>query len=115
MGSEWERRRADGFKKRLDRGLVELGTPNLFTKQPERAARIVAADITDGASVKEGQDLVIQKIGNRLAVMCGLQEVGQLLNPHSEIVGAVERSFGMARGVIQIFHKEALVAEISIC
>jgi hypothetical protein len=32
MGSEWERKRAEGFKKRLDKRLVELGTPNLFTQ-----------------------------------------------------------------------------------
>ncbi len=115
MGSEWERKRAEGFKKGLDKRLVELGTPNLFTQQPERAARIVAADIAAGLSVKEGQYLIVQKIGNRLAVMRGLQEIGELSNPPSEIIGAVERSFGMARGIIHAFHEEAAVAEISIC
>jgi hypothetical protein len=115
MGSEWERKRAEGFKKRLDKGLVELGTPNLFTQRPERAPRVAAADIAEGTSVKEGQTLMIQKIGTRLAVLCGLQEVGQLLNPHSEIVSAVEKSFGVARGIIQVFHEEASVAEIAIC
>jgi hypothetical protein len=108
-------KRAEGFKKRLDDDLVELGTPHLFTQQPERAPRVVSADIVDGASLKEGQALVIQKIGNRLAVICGIQEIGQLLNPHSEIVSAVEKSFGYAKGIIQTFHAEALVAEISIC
>jgi hypothetical protein len=115
MGSEWERKRAEGFKKHLDKGLVELGTPNLFTQQPERAPRIAAADIAEGASVKEGQLMVIQKIGNKLTVMCGLQEVGELLDPSSEIVSAVEKSFGIAKGIIRTFHEEACVAEISIC
>lgn len=115
MGSEWERKRAEGFQKQLDRGLVELGTPDLFTQQPERAPRVVAADITESTSVREGQNLVIQKVGDRLAVMRGVEEIGQLLNPHAEIVGAVERSFGFARGIIQAFHEEASIAEISIC
>ena len=115
MGSEWERKRAQGFKKRLDKKLVELGTPNLFTQQPERAPRVAAADIADGASVKAGQDLLIQRIGNRLAVMCGLQEVGQLSKPHSEIISAVENSFGVAKGVVRVFHQEASIAEISRC
>jgi hypothetical protein len=115
MGSEWERKRAEGYKKRLDKRLVELGTPNLFTQQPERAPRVAAADIVDGASVSPTQDIVIQKIGDRLAVMCGLEEVGQLSNPHAEIVSAVEKSFGMARGVVQVFHEDASIAEISIC
>jgi hypothetical protein len=115
MGSEWERKRAEGFKKRLDQKLVELGTPNLFTQQPERAPRVAAADIADGASVSPLQDIVIQKIGDRLAVMCDLHEVGQLSNPHPEIVSAVEKSFGVARGIVQVFHREASIAEISIC
>lgn len=115
MGSEWERKRAEGFKKRLDQKLVELGTPNLFTQQPERAPRVAAADIADGASVSPRQDILIQKIGDRLAVMCGLRDVGQLSNPHPEIVSAVENSFGVARGIVQVFHQEASIAEISIC
>jgi hypothetical protein len=115
MGSEWERKRAEGFKKRLDQRLVELGTPNLFTQQPERAPRVAAADIADGISVSPRQDVIIQKIGNRHVVMCGLQEVGQLSNPHPEIISVVENSFGMAKGVVQVFHLEASIAEISIC
>jgi hypothetical protein len=115
MGSEWERKRAEGFKKRLDQRLVELGTPNLFTQQPERAPRVAAADIANGASLSPAQNIVIQKVGNRLAVMCGLQDIGQLSNPHPEIVSAVENSFGIARGVVQVFHQEASIAEISIC
>jgi hypothetical protein len=115
MGSEWERKRAEGFKKHLDKRLVELGTPNLFTQQPKRAPRVAAADIADGAFVEEGQTMIIQKIGNRLAVMSGLQEVGELFNPPSDIVSAVESSFGIAKGIIHAFHKDASVAEISIC
>lgn len=115
MGSEWERKRAQGFKKGLDKRLVELGTPNLFTQQPERAARTVAADIAEGTSVEEGQSLTVQKIGSRLAVMRGLQEIGELLNPPSEIISAIEGSFGVAKGIVRAFHEEAAVAEIAIC
>ncbi len=115
MGSEWERKRAEGYKKRLDKRLVELGTPNLFTLQPERAPRVAAADIADGMSVSPAQNIVIQKIGERLAVICGLQEVGQLSNPHPEIVCAIEKSFGLAKGIVQVFHEEASIAEISLC
>jgi hypothetical protein len=115
MGSEWERKRAEGFKKRLDERLVELGTPNLFTTQPERAPRVAAADIEEGISISLTQDIVIQKIGNRLAVMCGLRDVGQLSNPHPEIISAIEKSFGVARGIVHAFHHEASIAEISIC
>jgi hypothetical protein len=115
MGSEWERKRAAGYRKQLDQGLVELGTPHLFTQQPTRAPRVVAADIIAGTSVVEGENLVIQKIGNRLFVMRGLSEIGQLSNPHPEILSVVETSFGVARGIIQVFHPEASVAEISVC
>ena len=115
MGSEWERKRAAGYRKQLDKGLMELGTPHLFTQQPTRAPRVAAADIIAGAAVAEGDSLVIQKIGNRLSIMRGLSEVGQLSNPHPEILHVVEASFGVAKGIIQVFHADALVAEVSVC
>jgi len=115
MGSEWERKRAEAYKKRLDKKLVTLGTPNLFTQEPQRAPRIAAADIMEGARLKNGETLVIQKIGNKLALMSGLKEVGQLRNPHTEIISAVEKSFGVAKGVVKTLHEDACVAEISVC
>jgi hypothetical protein len=115
MGSEWERKRAANFRKQMDIGLMELGTPHLFTQQPIRAPRVVAADIVAGMSVVEGENLIIQKIGSRFSVMRGLSEIGKLLNPHPEVVSVVETSFGIAKGVIQAFHAEASVAEISVC
>lgn len=115
MGSEWERKRAAGFRKQLDQGLVELGTPHLFTQHPTRAPRVVAADIIPGESVVEGESLVVQKLQNRILIMRGLSESGQLLNPHPEVLGLVESSSGIAKGIIQAFHPEACVAEISVC
>jgi hypothetical protein len=115
MGSEWERKRAEGYRKQLDKGLVELGTPHLFTQQPTRAPRVVVADIVAGTLLVEGENLVIQKIGNRLSLMRGLDEIGQLSNPHPEVLGVVETSSGFAKGIIQAFHVEASVAEVSVC
>jgi hypothetical protein len=50
MGAEWERKRAAGFKKQMDQGLIALGTPDLFTQQPTREPRVVAADIIEAPS-----------------------------------------------------------------
>jgi hypothetical protein len=115
MGSEWERKRAAGYKKQLDQGLLELGTAHLFTQQPTRVARVVAVDISAGNSVAEGERLILQKKGGRLSVMRGLKEIGRVLNPPSEIISFVEKSFGVAKGIIEVFHAEALIAEISVC
>jgi hypothetical protein len=115
MGSEWERKRAAGYRKQLDKGLIELGTPHLFTQELTHAPRIAVADIIAGTSVTEGENLVIQKIGNRLSLMRGLSEIGELPNPHPEILSVVETSFGVAKGIIQVFHADALVAEICVC
>lgn len=65
--------------------------------------------------MNEGENLTIQRLGNRFSVLRGLNEIGQLTNPHPEIVGIVERSFGVAKGIIRAFHVDALVAEISVC
>lgn len=115
MGAEWERKRAEGFRKGRDQRLIQLGTPDLFTQKPERAPRVAVADIAEGMFVEVGDGLIIQKLGNRIALMAGLREVGYLTQPPSEIIAAMENSFGYAKGIVRVFHREASIAEISVC
>lgn len=115
MGSELLRKQADAFKKRLDKSLLALGTPDLFTQTPTRAPRIVAAEMIGSPRVEAGEDLVVQKKGKGLVVLQGLTEVAALPSPPIEIVQMVEASFGSAKGVVEAVHEDASVLEISVC
>jgi len=115
MGSEFLRKQAAAFKRRLDRSLLALGTPDLFTQSPTRAPRVVAAEIVGRSQVRPGDDLVLQKKGKGIVALQGLTEVATLPSPPLEVLELVEASFGCARGVVEIVHDEAAVVEISVC
>lgn len=115
MGSELERKRAAAFQKRLNKSLTKLGTPDLFTQEPTRSPRVVAAELIGNPCLSLGDKLVVQKKGERLTVLHDLTEVAYLANPPAEISAAVEESFGMAKGIVRAVHLEAAVLEIAIC
>lgn len=115
MGSEFLRKQAASFKKRLDRSLLALGTPDLFTKTPTRAPRIVAAEMVGSPRVCPGDDLVLQKNDAGLVFLRGLTEIATLESPPVEVIELVDASFGCAKGIVEVVHDEASVLEISIC
>lgn len=115
MGAEFIRDAAASFKKGWDRGLVKLGTADLFTQQPTCAPRVVDADLVGDASIRAGEYLVIRKVGDRLVAARGLSEVAHLTNPPADVLSAVEASCGVAKGLVEHVHDDARVAEIAIC
>jgi len=115
MGADFIRDAAATFKKSWDRGLVRLGTADLFTQQPTCAPRVVDADLVANASIRAGETLVIRKVGNRLVAARGLSEVAYLTNPPADVVKAIEASCGIAKGVVEHVHDDAGVAEIAVC
>ena len=101
MGAEFKRKQAAAFKKRLDKSLLALGTPTLFTQTPTRAPRVIAADWIGNPHLKSGDGLLIQKKGSALVAMQGLTEVGIQPNPPAELIKLIDDSFGCAKGLIE--------------
>jgi hypothetical protein len=115
MGSEFQRKQAAAYKKRLDHSLLALGTADLFTQNPTRAPRIIAAELVGSICPKAGEDLVIQRKGKALIALQGLTEVAMLESPPLEVAQFVEDSCGVAKGIVEVVHDEAAILEISIC
>jgi|ERR1700680_3407992 len=115
MGAEFIRAAAASFKKGWDKGLIRLGTADLFTQQPTCAPRVIDAVIIGNASFDTGENLVIRQIGTRLVAARGLSEVAHVTNPVPEILRAVEASCGVAKGIVEHVHKDAGVVEIAVC
>jgi hypothetical protein len=115
MGADFIRAAAPSFKKAWDKGLIKLGTPDLFTKEPICESRVAVAELNDGATLTPGELLTVQIIGNRLIAMRGLSEVAFFSNPAAELFDAVQSGCGSASGRVETIHEDARVAEISIC
>lgn len=115
MGADFIRDAAATFKKSWDRGLVRLGTADLFTQQPTCAPRVVDADVVENASIRVGEVLVIRKIGSHFVAARELSEVAYLMNSPADVVRAIEASCGIAKGIVEHVHDDAGVAEIAVC
>ena len=114
MGQDFIRRAARSYRKGLDRYRLELGTPNLFTRQPDSAPRAFAAKIRDGQRIAPGEKLGICLEGEQVTAWRGLDPVATLVNPPGELKAAISESHGEACGQVQEVHDFACIAEIAI-
>ena len=115
MGIDFIRKAAPRFRRGLDQRRIELGTPDLFSRNLEGKPRAYAASVHDGEVLAEGDRLCVCLRDNQVLAMRGLSPVAQIRNPPAELVAGLESSFGEALGVVQMVHKIACIAEISIC
>jgi len=117
MGAEFIRRAAKTFVKRWDNGRRMLGTADLFTREPEPGCAATSApfDLAGSADLHPGDTVTVEKAGECLVARSGLSEVARSAHPPAELLRAVDRSCGIAKGTVENIHTIAGVAEISLC
>jgi hypothetical protein len=115
MGSEFIRRAAKTFVKRWDEGRRMLSTAGLFTREPQCEAHSAPFELNKNAEVYVGETLTVEKDGDSLVARHGLSEVARAMHPPSELLQAVDRSCGVAKGTVENIHSIANIAEISLC
>ena len=77
MGSDFVDKAKADFRKCWDRGRVDLGTADLFTRQIPLAKRTCAADIVDSASISVGEILCVEYLGGELIAQKAGKTVGR--------------------------------------
>ena len=115
MGAEFIRRAAKTFVKRWDEGRRMLSTADLFTREPQCGAHSTAFELKKNAELYVGESLTVEKEGNALIARHGLSEVARAIHPPADLLQAVERSCGIAKGTVETIHLIANIAEISLC
>jgi len=115
MGADFIEKAAPTFKTSWDRGRVTLATSTLFTNQPSRLVRTVAADVVGGARLEAGDQLVVEAEGEGLAARRGNVVVARMGACRPELMAAVEASCGIAKGTVEQVHDLAGTVEISLC
>ena len=115
MGAEFIRRAAKTFVKRWDHGRKMLATADLFTREPECGAHSAPFELAQNTELHVGEILTVEKEGGSLVARHGLSEVARSIHPPADLLQAVDRSCGVARGTVENVHAIAHVAEISLC
>lgn len=115
MGLDFIRQIAKPFRKSLDRRLIELNTPHLFTKNSKSGSRAYAASIFGDNKLTSGDELGIRLLNNRIFAYKGLETIAEIYSPTTELLSALRKSHGEAFGIVKEVYASARTAEIRIC
>ena len=115
MGVDFIHKAAKSFHKGLDTSRIELATPDLFTRYPDREPRAYAAKIRRDKQVNCGEDLCVLFHGSKIIAQRGMEVVAEFTAPPPELVEALKKSHGEACGTVLEFYEVAGIAEITVC
>lgn len=89
------------WRKRWDKGLDRLKAPGLFDVRFSDRQRTVSADITGEATLKLGDQLILQGDGASAIVCQGQYKIGELEGIPADISAALASCGGIALGTVE--------------
>lgn len=115
MGAEFLRNSRKTNVKNIDRGRARLATPTLFTQTPEDQPRCAVAKMSPDSSLKCGDAVIVEQKNGGLVAMRGQSVVAKFSNPPSDIVSAIKKGVGVAKGKIRKINPISKTVDIAIC
>ena len=115
MGVDFISKAKKAFRKGLDRSRVELGTPHLFSRDPDESPRSYSVTLRGGRRLAADDQVCVRLRGGGVVAMDGLDVIGEFDAPPGELVEALQASDGDGCGTVVTMHDRAGVAEMSVC
>ena len=115
MGLDFIRKAGKSFRKNLDQSLVDLGTPNLFSREPNCQPRSYVAMVGAAVKLGIGEILSVRLCDGKIVAQKGMDIVAEFETPPEELLEAIRASWGEAYGTVQDVHDMANTAEITVC
>jgi sugar (pentulose or hexulose) kinase len=112
MGMDFVTARAPSFKKAWDQSLVELGTSNLFTREPERIKRTAAFSIIGNKKLNPGDYVRVKQSNGCLIAIQEMSEIARADSPPIELLDAVINSQNIASGTVEQVYDLSGVVDI---
>jgi len=102
------------WRKRWDRGLDRLKSPGLFDVRFSEQERTVSADLNGCASLKTGDQVVVQCSGGKIIVCNGHQQIGSISGIPADMQSAIADCGGVALGIVERVGMFGNNAELSL-
>jgi hypothetical protein len=115
MGLDFIRTATPSFNRALDRRLVEMHTPKLFSRDMPIVSRTASADICDGAIVAQGDSVLLRVIKDKVIVQRKNLVIAECANAPAEFIAHLRAGAGIAEGEIKSLQPISQTVEISIC
>ncbi|MCW5829968.1 MAG: hypothetical protein KIT79_11715 [Deltaproteobacteria bacterium] len=114
MGVDFLRNKTRSFAKSWDRARLRLGTPDLFSIQPEHQPTTVVADLTVKNIPSKLDNVLVRANPDHIGIYVGNEEIGQLVEPSQEILEAIRAGCGIAQGHVEQINPLSRTVEIAI-
>jgi hypothetical protein len=111
MGVDWLYRASKSFNRTLDKREVELRTRTLFTSEIPLASRTICGDAVSGAAFKEGDQLILLVVDDRLVAQRDNYIVAEFSSPRNE---DIERIRGCCAELGEVIAVNALSGTVEV-
>ena len=115
MGVDFLRRCAPSFHRALDRQMIALRTPTLFSSDISCVARTADANICKGCQIEVAERLLLRIQGEKLVAQRDNMVVAEFSNPPSEYFTRIQMSGGVELGEVKAVRPLSGVAEVAFC
>jgi hypothetical protein len=115
MGLDFIRTTAPSFNRVLDRRLVEIHSPKLFSRDMPIVSRTACADICGDATVTPGEKVLLRVVKDKVIVQRKNVVIAECPNAPAEFVAHLRAGAGIAEGEIKSLQPISQTVEIGIC
>jgi hypothetical protein len=115
MGLDFIRNAAPAFNRALDRRLVEMNSPKLFSRDVPIVSRSARAELCSDASVTLGEKLLLRIVKERVIVQRQNIVVAECPGPPDEWVSHLRAGAGIADCEVTSVQPISQTLEIEIC
>lgn len=115
MGLDFIRNAAPSFNRVLDRRLVEMHTPKLFSRDVPIVSRSARAEFCAEENATLGEKLMLRLISEKIVVMRADKVIAECPNPPAGFVAHLKSGACIAEAVVSSVQILSQTLEIELC
>jgi hypothetical protein len=115
MGIDFIRTAAPAFNRVLDRRLVELHSPNLFSRDLPVVSRTARAELRGPFDTKAGAEVLLRVVDGKVVVQVQGSIIAECPAAPAEFVAQLHAGAGIARGEVKSVQPISQTIEVAIC
>jgi hypothetical protein len=115
MGLDFIRTAAPSFNRVLDRRLVEMHSPTLFSRDVSVVSRTALAEICGPTTVERGQKVLLRLVEGKVVVQRQNAVIAKCPNAPAEIIAHLSAAAGIAEGEVTSVQPISQTLEIGLC
>jgi hypothetical protein len=115
MGLDFIRTAAPAFNRVLDRRLVEMHSPKLFSRDMPIVSRTARADLCGDADFTPGEKVLLRMVKDKVIVQRLNTIIAECPNAPAEFIAHLHAGAGIAEGEIASVQPISQTLEIVIC